>query len=769
MADKTIILEIKTNQKKIDDTKLSVLNLKKGVSDFKTESKKQGTATDEVNKKLVGYQNELKKTNENLKEITKIQKLNNTIVKSAKGSYDQLNAQLTKSKLQWKALSKSQRENGKEGKRLTAQQANLTKQLTSLDAKTGVHNRNVGNYSGGIKDAFKQTGLFSRELALLGNAQKIVTAGTNTGTKAMKIFKIALASTGIGLLIVAIGSLVAFFKSSEEGAFKLQKILVPFKILFGNLKDLFISVGETLVNVFSNPRESLEKLLEAIKTNFINRFKAIGVIASGIAKIFKGEFKEGAKVVSDGLIQMGTGVADFSGKLEKGRGAIRKFADETRRETARAMEIEELKFSLLKRTRNINLENARIEQEIARLRVIVNNKEQFSAEEREKAVIAWDKAIQERAKTKIELAEKELEIIKTQNSFATSGSEDLQAQSEAEIKLVQATTEAFQAQMRMVTQLTTVKRELAKKAKDLNLEIIEEEDDFKDEQFDRDIERANELSSELIEIAKEEAEAKLQFEEDTQNAIVELRKRTVNEAINLGNTLFNFSSALSGRQSILLDRQLKKDLKAAGDDEKKREDIERKFALEKAKITRKQAILDKAQALLNIGINTAMAVTAVLSTGGGTRFADFGVSAGILSALVVAAGAVQAGIVLAKPLPEIPTFSKGTVISKKGQMLQGASHAEGGIKLYGEGEGGEPVLTKSVMSSPVDASIISAINVKHGGIPLYSGHSNYYQDGGVTTQIDTPKIEVIRVPVLVVEDVHDIEDTQQQIKVLETL
>lgn len=100
-------------------------------------------------------------------------------------------------------------------------------------------------------------------------------------------------------------------------------------------------------------------------------------------------------------------------------------------------------------------------------------------------------------------------------------------------------------------------------------------------------------------------------------------------------------------------------------------------------------------------------------------------------------------------------------------MLQGPSHAEGGMKLYGEGEGGEAIINQK--STALFGKELSDINSYKGwGNPLYSGHSNYYQDGGVTTQVEATKIEIVRIPVLVLEDVHDIEDTQQQIEVLET-
>jgi hypothetical protein len=41
-------------------------------------------------------------------------------------------------------------------------------------------------------------------------AQNALTAATGVGTSAMKIFQIAIASTGIGLIIVAVGMLISY-------------------------------------------------------------------------------------------------------------------------------------------------------------------------------------------------------------------------------------------------------------------------------------------------------------------------------------------------------------------------------------------------------------------------------------------------------------------------------------------------------------------------------------------------------------------------------
>lgn len=86
--------------------------------------------------------------------------------------------------------------------------------------------------------------------------------------------------------------------------------------------------------------------------------------------------------------------------------------------------------------------------------------------------------------------------------------------------------------------------------------------------------------------------------------------------------------------------------------EKKKEEEREKLEKKKRAEQRKQAIFNKATAALNIAMNTAQAIMSIASTGGGTYYADFGVSAAALTAIYAGIGAAQLGAVLAAPLPK---------------------------------------------------------------------------------------------------------------------
>jgi len=134
-------------------------------------------------------------------------------------------------------------------------------------------------------------------------------------------------------------------------------------------------------------------------------------------------------------------------------------------------------------------------------------------------------------------------------------------------------------------------------------------------------------------------------------------KRVFNERMAYAQQFASQISTIFGQitdnQLTELDQQYaaeKSRIEATISDEDEKEkalaDLEKKLAHDKAVIQRKQAIADKAAAVVDIGINTAVAISKALP-----NLALAGIIGGL--------GAAQAAVVLAKPLPEIPSFADG--------------------------------------------------------------------------------------------------------------
>ena len=98
--------------------------------------------------------------------------------------------------------------------------------------------------------------------------QSIIAAaeGGNKFTIAMKALKVALMSTGIGALVVALGSLVSYFKETSEGADKLSVILAKMRSVVDNIVDRVQTVGKGLVEIFSgNVRSGIQTIKNSMK------------------------------------------------------------------------------------------------------------------------------------------------------------------------------------------------------------------------------------------------------------------------------------------------------------------------------------------------------------------------------------------------------------------------------------------------------------------------------------------------------------------------
>jgi hypothetical protein len=165
---------------------------------------------------------------------------------------------------------------------------------------------------------------------------------------------------------------------------------------------------------------------------------------------------------------------------------------------------------------------------------------------------------------------------------------------------------------------------------------------------------------------------------------------------------------------------------------------------EKRKVERDAAIANKAIAITQAVINTALGIATTI--GQVPKF-DFGVSTAILVGLYTALGAAQVATISAQPIPEAKfgglLDDNGELIKVKyatGGIVHGKSHANGGVVGTGkfnnvEVEGGEAIISKSVVGQY--PSLIGAL-IKKG-----SDHTtplpNFFESGGILPTIENVK------------------------------
>ena len=159
--------------------------------------------------------------------------------------------------------------NTKRFKDLTAQSKKLRDEIKGADEATGRFQGNVGNYKGAIMDAFRQMGInvggLTTAIGTASTGMKGLSAATGGSTKAMKIFRLALISTGIGAIVVAFGALVAAVLSTQAGMDKLNKILIPIGNVLQRIFGLVQDLGSGLLAIISGDvTGGLDKLKESV-------------------------------------------------------------------------------------------------------------------------------------------------------------------------------------------------------------------------------------------------------------------------------------------------------------------------------------------------------------------------------------------------------------------------------------------------------------------------------------------------------------------------
>lgn len=91
----------------------------------------------------------------------------------------------------------------------------------------------------------------SKNFTLLMTSMGLSRASAATFSGAMKIVKLAIAGTGIGLLIVALGSLIAYFTQTERGVEFVERAMAGLKAAFKVITDHAAKFGEGLFLIFS--------------------------------------------------------------------------------------------------------------------------------------------------------------------------------------------------------------------------------------------------------------------------------------------------------------------------------------------------------------------------------------------------------------------------------------------------------------------------------------------------------------------------------------
>lgn len=250
------------------------------------------------------------------------------------------------------------------------------KKEIEINVNTSKAEKNVDNLEGGLSGLSAQADKLTG--GLVSGFKKGV-AGIKQGITAMKSLRVAIAATGIGALLIAVTSLVSYFTKTQRGADKLSQAMEGIGAVVDVLIDRFSTFGE------------------------------------GIFAIFSGDFAKGVDIL---------------------KGTFKGLGQEIREEAKAAIELEKA-FQALQ-DREIAMIETRAERRasIEALRLVAADETKDLAARANALKEAMDLEKQ-LADEEIEIAKERARIIKERNALGESTRDDIQAEAEANARVIE--------------------------------------------------------------------------------------------------------------------------------------------------------------------------------------------------------------------------------------------------------------------------------------------------------------------------------------------
>lgn len=286
--------------------------------------------------------------------------------------------------------------------------------LDSLKRKEDEAKKSNDQLKTSLKGAADQTTLFGVNIGgavdQLNNKIKAlrgVQAGLKGTTTGLKLFKVALVSTGVGALIVTLGSLVAYFTRTQKG--------------IDAAKVALAALGSVIDNV-------------------VDRIAQFG---GGLVEIFKGNPSEGFDKIKNSLTGLG---------------------EEIRKDALAAADLEKRSQALRDATRDLNREQEKTNALIEEKRFNAKNLD-LTEQERIKNLKEAQQLESDLEKRRLELANENLAIIRERNSLAESFVEDLDAEADAEAELDRIRAQSSRNRRRYFAEEQAINQQVQSKLK----------------------------------------------------------------------------------------------------------------------------------------------------------------------------------------------------------------------------------------------------------------------------------------------------------------
>lgn len=725
--------EIADLKKQVDALNAS-MDKAKAVTDAATKSNKAASGSvDELKQKVVeakkAYEalgdsvDPIEKSNalENYaklkQELDKVNKATADAAKGniiAKGSYNELQREVDELHKEYKNLPDALGKNKVKAEELRKTLGQKRQVLKDLDAQMNLHNRNVGNYSESLKDAAMSSNLFGGKLAQAAQGLQGLQNGLKTASSGFGSLKYAIASTGIGLLLVAFGLLVNLFKNFEPFAELLERAFAGIGAAVNIVSRYLAEFTVNIIKAFSDPQKAMEDFGKSIKEFVLSQIetllKGVKGLGSAISNLFSGNFKQAAKDAGQAFLDLNSALNPMQIATDLLVDSFKGMAKEMSEAAQAAAELTGRLQDLEDAERVFGVTTVKNRGLVDQL-ILRSKQQDLATQDRINSLKEAGRIELDETAKAIKLAEEKLDIIVKQNKLNSKLSEDqikqlttvdgylneveekygklyvnisgaqLDAQADAQKALQQILNDSLEKQQKIRNREAALNEELLKEINERNKKIaegmggkeleknqalingkisksIDDEIKMRADGYNKDLENYKKLQAEKLEEERRHAELRKELQQQTQDLITEAAS-------------LPFEIVKQKRQEELSDLQEQRayELELVGDNAKQKDLINREYDKRERKIKRDIAKADRNKALFDIAINTAVGISKAIPN----------VPLIIFSAAV---GLAQAALVLAKPIPQ---YERGTKNASEGWAIvdeKGPELRESKGKLY---------------------------------------------------------------------------------------
>jgi len=538
-----------------------------------------------------------------------------------------------------------------------------------------------------------------------------VVGGLGKLTQGFKGLKLAIAATGIGALLLALGSLAAFFTKSAEGQEKFLKITKTAGAILSKVTDLFVGLGGGIADSVSSTdklKETFNGFLDFLKGQVITRLDAVKKFFVGVFETIsfaaQGEFSkagEAALKAGEAVIEFNTGFT--VDQIKSGIQSVAGFFEDVAENAQKALDIADRQNALSRREIEFIERRAFLEKQIEELKLAAADTS-LTELQRLEAIQKATQLQNELSNTNVKIAKERAAILEAEQALGSNTIEDNKELAELKAEILKADQERATKLKELVTQENTL------------LAVVQK---FRDQLRDA-IE--NPATDQPIDLSGVEVILPEGFDNRTIQERIEEDTQLQIQALDEVNAKAAESAELQGEYSDFVAQKKKTEAQ---------QNVDAAAAIFNitGSLLKEGTAAQKAVGVAEALINTYKAANLALASA--PPPASYA-----LAAASVVAGLVNVQKILSTKAPETktvaaPKFAEGGQVPVNGGMITGQDHSLGGVKfaaggITNEAQGGEFIVNRKATRAFLP--LLQKIN--NTGRSRAASRSNYFAEGG---------------------------------------